>query len=211
MPLQTSTKERIYLLIMVLSLMLCAVLLISVFCDLPVASVSASSATHIPAMRAMPPLRGSGSPGAPAGGMAAVTVTEDDLVAQIIALLPAGFPVSELDIDISARGALGLELAVSRAALKDYLKSLGVEMGARQSLALSLLPASLEVEAVLAVCQSADGAVDLALEAVRVEDRAVETDFLPPSLFEALSAAARAALEQSGRSLTFGDGVLYLK
>jgi|GEM_PF-4400531 len=121
MPLQTSTKERIYLLIMVLSLMLCAVLLISVFCDLPVASVSASSATHIPAMRAMPPLRGSGSPGAPAGGMAAVTVTEDDLVAQIIALLPAGFPVSELDIDISA---LGLELAVSRAALEQSGRSL---------------------------------------------------------------------------------------
>jgi len=216
MPMQTSTKERIYLLIMVFSLMLCAVLLISVFCDLPVATVSASAETHIPAMRAWPP-QGGGAAGTPAGAetpaTAGVIITEEALSAQITALLPVGFPMSEIGVDIEARGAMGLELELQRAGLKDYLESLGVQMGARQSLALSLLPDTLAVEAVLALSQSADGAVGLQLESVRVEDRAVEVDFLPPSLFEVLGSAVQAALSASGtagQSITFGDGVLYV-
>ena len=217
MPMQTSTKERIYLLIMVFSLMLCAVLLISVFCDLPVATVSASSETHIPAMRAWPPQGSGGDTGTPAEAgtpaTAGLTITEEALAAQITALLPVGFPMSEIEVDIEARGVVGLELELRRAGLKDYLESLGVQMGARQSLALSLLPDALAVEAVLALSQSADGAVGLQLESVRVEERAVEVDFLPQSLFEVLGSAVQAALSASGnagQSITFGDGVLYI-
>lgn len=229
MPMQSQTKERIYLLVMVFCLLMCAVLLISVFCDLPIAAIGPANALHAPVMRtgvvdgtdlgSVHP-GGGGGGGTPAAAQGpqtteqGVAVTQEYLQVQMQSFIPQSFPATELEVEIEAGGSFELELVMHKDDMKQYLESCGVSMGLKQNLAMGLLPDAMAVEAVLQ-CTGADRAgVQLSVEALSVNDKSVEPDFLPANIFDVLSSAINASLAYSGyewSDVVFADGVLYLK
>lgn len=213
MQMQSHTKERIYLLIMVFCLLMCAVLLISVFCDLPLATVGPYYENHVPVMRITPDVT-TVPPPAQLAGSDGFRVTAEELEGQMKSFIPQSFPTTQIDLDIQQRGAFVAALTVFKSDLKAYLEDCGVSMGIKQRFAISMLPDSLELEVSLLCASTGKNMVQLDIEQLSVNGKSVDTDFLPSNMFDVLGGAINASLAYTGydySDVVFEDGAVQLR
>ena len=214
--MKAKTRERIYLAVTVLCLLLCAVLLLSVLLDRPV--FGGFAAEHAPVLRptALRAVDGGASGGQEASAApppAGLVLTEDALQQLLSERLPEGFPRGTVGVDIEEEGAVGLSMRVRRAELIDYLESTGLRLSFRQSLALRLLPRTLELELSVGL-EGEDGALRLVPRALELNEEEIDLTGLPTGLFDVVDAALRAALEATGypfRTLRFTDDAVILQ
>lgn len=208
--MKSKTRERIYLGVTVLCVLLCALLLLSVLLDRP--AFGAAAADHVPVLRPVAPAdAAAGAAQAPAA--AGLTVTEGKLAELIRGCLPAGFPQGAVETSIGADGAITLAMRLGRADLIDYLRAQGAALSFRQSLALRLLPRAFGVRLRLAA-QSRDGALELVPRALELDDRAIDLGGLPDGILSFAERAVGAALQAAGHDysgVSFTDGALILR
>ena len=215
-PVNTKTKERIYLLIMVFCLLMCAILLISVFCDLPIVAISEVRQPHSPAVRTTGlPTNATEPPAAqlPADGDT-YKITSEYLQSQMIAYIPDSFPITAVEVEITSGGIFQLDMEVSKGDLKAYLESCGIKMGLKQTIAMGMLPDALEIEAALLCTKAGRSGIQLSVDSLAINDKTVGTGFLPENVFQVVSSSINAVLAYSGydfSNVIFSDGAVYLK
>lgn len=212
--MSAKTKERIYLAVTILCLLMCAVLLLSVFLDRPVFGIQAVE--HTPVMRTgLPdseapaetvPLEETMSPDG-------LILTETTLASGLRAALPTSFPADSVDADIKESGEVCFSMEIKRRALEDYLKNAGVTLTFRQSLAIKLLPKTFDTEICFLVACT-DGNVVITPLSASVNNDKVSLKALPSGMADVLNAGLSAALKATGYTFTiiqFTEDSLILK
>ncbi len=213
--MQTKTKERIYLLVIVFCLMMCGVLLISVFIGKPIMAAGEAE-QHTPVVRlSQAPLPASAAQNAPQGAEpGGLEITGEYLAQRMSAYLPSGFPGEAVDVSITSDGSFGVGLSMTKSELKDYLKSSGISLGIRQAVAIGFMPDTIEVSAELS-CKSADTyGIRLEPKRLSINNKNVDVSFMPQNIFDVLSGAINASIAYSGydfAGIVFLDGAVLLK
>lgn len=211
--MSTKTKERIYLVITVICLLMCAVLLLSVFLDRPVFGVQA--ANHIPVLRPITtaePVAGGSGEGEEALSPNGLVLTEKDLAVALQESLPKSLPISDVEADIEPNGRVCLSMDVMRKDFEAYLKKAGVTLSFRQRLAIKLLPKKFEFEACTMIA-AANGNITVTPLSVSVNDGMVSFNSLPAGILDVLNAGLNTALGTVGdfTTIVFTDDSIILQ
>jgi hypothetical protein len=196
--MKSEAKERIYLLIIVFCLLLCAVLIASVLTGKPVFTVRRGVYE--------PPMRERRTQLASGGGY---TVTETLLAEKIKEYLP---DAADVRAEISGSGSVDIYAGMSKDALKELIKQTGTKLTVRHRLAILLLPSELMLKASLECRSGESGMPEIRSCELWINEKSVNADE-----FEAVgkiaSGALSAALRAGGdfRSISFSDGAITVK
>lgn len=196
--MKSEAKERVYLLIIVFCLLMCAVLIASVLTGRPV-FVSGRS-IHRPQLREQ---------AAQLSSKEGYTVTEDMLAEKLSEYLP---DAAEAAAEIRGTGEVSMSAGISKKALRELLKQAGAPTGAKYKLAMLLLPSEVTLRAEMQ-CGSATGReIDIRSCALWINDKSVSAEFTDTAKRVAGS-ALMAALGGAGEfhSIAFSDGAITVK
>ncbi len=203
--MKSQAKERIYLLIMVFCLLICAVLLISVFLGQPI--LVSTTQIHRPVL----PVSMGESRLVQSGGE--VVLSEEYLEEQLMTVLPHAFLLDDLSISIQKDGVIDVEVEAQKDQFKNFLADLGVELSLSQHLFFGLLPRTLEMELVL-VCTFEEGQLLVRPYSVGLNDEEITLDDFPAPLLAVLDEAVNTILQASGSgydNVQFSDGAIILR
>lgn len=204
--MEKSKNNRVYLLISVFCIAICAVLVFCMLIDAPVPKIGeGADLTHRPP-------HGPTEPEEPANSRMAVTETYfSKMLSQY---LPAGFPVSQIGVDIQKNGTIVLSAQSGQEELKNYLEQQGIDLNVKQRLLLGLLPESFELSAELDCTTAEDGGtLQTVPQKASYNDVEIDLNGLPSQLFTDIGAALNRLLVSTGYYFTginITDGAIEL-
>lgn len=203
-------KEYGCLAVMCTCLLCCAVLLVSVATDRPLA---ASAPLHAPVLRTggtgdvedvltaeQPQAEGDAPEEALFRASSGFLLTGQRLEEELTAFLPESFPVTGLEAELEGE-RLALSFSMERSALRDYLEEQGVQLTLRQSLLLQLLPHTLRAETAFALWADGTG-LHLRPATLTLGEREIGLSGLPEEAFSALDQGINALLQAAGVSFS---------
>ncbi|MBQ9534359.1 MAG: hypothetical protein IJU78_00740 [Clostridia bacterium] len=196
--MKSEAKERVYLLIIVFCLLMCAVLIVSVLTGRPV-FVSGRSLYE-------PPLR---EQTAQLGAGGEYKVTEELLAEKIKEYLP---DAAEVKAEIYGSGSVNICAEMSKKALKELIKQTGTELTARHRLAMLFLPSELTLKAALECRNGEDGMPELRSCSLWINEKSVDVDDFE-AVGKVAAGALASALRTAGdyRSISFADGAITVR
>lgn len=204
--MKSQAKERIYLLIMVFCVLMCGLLLYSVFAEEPI--LVSTRQIHTPVLRVTT------MDGQTVVQQQVSRITEEEIQRQIASVLPQSFGEEHLQISIQEDGLLTLEVSAAKAELKQFLGDLGVDLSLKENLLLGMLPRQLQLRAAFLCSIQENGLLVLQPESFSINGKAMETTAVPQAILALLNAGVNTVLQSGGidySGLTFTDGAILLQ
>ena len=202
------TKERVYLLICVFCVSMCAVLVLSMLNDTPV-PIESGASEHVP-----PHQRQLNEVQSTPGTAERMMITEEYFSKMLSQYLPSGFPAKQISADIDASGIITLQARIARGDIENYLESNGISLNFKQQLMISALPSDFDFSAAFACSTAPDGGTLLAVpEKLAFNGIEIEVGEIPEDLLDAIAAAANNLLLGTDYYFTdihFTDGAIEL-
>ena len=210
--MDVKTKERVYLLVVVFCLLMCAVLIVNMLVGKPQGGAGVSyerGSAHIP-----PQQRQMSEVDTQPPGKDHMMISEEYFSQMLTQYLPAGFPVSEIKADIAETGKVTLTATAQKGDIEAFLKDQGVTLSAQQSVLFMFLPQTFSFEGAFQCSTGEDGGLLLVVpESISLNGSAIEIAQMPASILDAIGTAANALLVGTDyyfTDISFIDGAIKL-
>lgn len=209
------TRGRLYVAVCVACLLTCALLIASILFGRPIRGRSPE--IHRPRMDQTDQTaqgQEQEQPQEGALGMDELLITEDYAAGLLTQLAPENLPVRDIKVGVSGAGLVAVAATADREKFKDYLDSVGVDLGFRGAMFLTLLPKETPLTAAFSCQGDQIGSLTLTPAALQINGTDLDTSLLPPGFCESLSQMMNNALAQAGPGYTqisFRDGAFVLR
>ena len=212
-------KERIYLLVIIFSLLMCSAMIITMLSG----EKPGITDEHVPVVRNIKDTEnsyskevGSGDVNQPVtdadektqtsdlmpSASGKISISQDRINEKLEDFLPSGFPLKNCSINITD-GMLQLEGETHREELIEYMQKKDKEGGLKYSAILMLLPEKLDIEAIFTVKNGTSGSAELKPQGFVLANREIGIDILPAKMIESLSKAVNKVISTAGEGYRF--------
>ena len=210
--MDAKTKERVYLLVVVFCLLMCAVLIANMLVGKPQGDSGLSSGggnTHIP-----PRQLDMSEVDTQAPNKDHMMISEEYFSQMLTQYLPKGFPAAEIKTDIAESGKVTLTATMQKEDIQAFLEAQGMAFSTQQNLLFMLLPQVFDFEGIFQCSTGEDGGLLLVVpESISLNGSAIEIAQIPSSILDSIGTAANALLvgtEYYFTEISFIDGAIKL-
>ncbi len=208
------TRGRLYVAVCVACLLTCAALIASIFFGRPIGGPKPE--IHRPRMEQIGQEQEQEQRQSQEGalGMDEMLITEDYAAGLLTQLAPENLPLRDIRVGVSGAGLVAVAATADREKFKDYLEDVGVDLGFRGAMFLTLLPKETPLTAAFSCQGDQIGDLTLAPAALQINGTDLDTSLLPQGFCESLSQMMNNALAQAGPGYTkisFRDGAFVLR
>lgn len=211
------TRGRLYVAVCIACLLTCAALIASIFFGRPIRGQRPE--THRPRMDQADQMQADQSEQDHQGqegalGMDELLITEEYAAGLLTQLAPENLPLRDIRVGVSGAGLVAVGATADREKFKDYLESVGVDLGFRGAMFLALLPKETPLTAAFTCQGDQVGSLTLAPAALQINGTDLDLSLLPEGFCQSLSQMFNQALTQAGpgySQIGFRDGAFVLR
>lgn len=220
--MKPEAKERIYLLVIIFSLLMCSAMIVTMLSG----EKPETADRHVPVVRniketgnmqtedgesddrlqsATDLTEGEKNTDAALSVGGQISVTEDHINDKLEDFLPSGFPLKNGFVNISD-GMLSLKGEANTEELIQYIRSKDKSGGFNKySVVLMVMPEKFDIEVVFALKKGTSGKNELKTHKLVLADREIGVELLPASMIESLSKAVGKAISNIGEGYEFSS------